>query len=97
MHLSKGGSQATIGTDIEEMIDDVAHPQARPEEGMNEVTSAEPPRTAGVPNAPGYQEDQPLDAASATCCALLRPLPKERPPGSSLRRRRRGNSHPSKR
>ena len=97
MHVQKGSNQATIGPDREEMIDDAAHRQARPKEGMNEATSAEPPRTAGVPNAQGYQEDQTLDAASATCCALLRPLAKEQPPGSGLHRSRRRNSHPSKR
>ena len=97
MQLRKGSSQATIGLDRQEMIDDAAHRQARPREGMNEAASAEPPQTAGAPNARGYQEDQPLDAASATCCALLRPLLNEQPPGSGLRRRRRRNSHPSKR
>ena len=94
MHLRKGSSQATTGPDV---IDDVAHPQARAKEGMHGATSAEPLRTAGVPNARDYQEDQRLDAASAICCALLRPLPKERLPGSGLHRSRRRNSHPSKR
>jgi len=52
-----------------------------------------------LPNTRGYQEDQPLDAASATCCALLRPFPQERQPGSSPRRRTRHatNSRHSKR
>jgi hypothetical protein len=49
-----------------------------------------------LPNTRGYQEDQPLDAASATCCALLRPLPKEQTP-SSMHPRTRKNSHPPKR
>ena len=46
---------------------------------------AAPPRTGGVPNEHGYQEDQPVDAASATCSALLRPLPEERQASSSPR------------
>jgi hypothetical protein len=33
------------------------------------------PRADGAPNTRGYQEDQPHDAASAACCALLRPAP----------------------
>ena len=55
---------------------------------MNKRTSwrdATPPQTGGVPNERGYQEDQPRDTASATCCALLRPLPEERQPGSNPR------------
>jgi hypothetical protein len=43
------------------------------------------PPTGGVPNERGYQEDQPRDAASATCCALLRPRPEERQPSSKPR------------
>ena len=96
MQLRKDSDQTTVGPNIEEVFEDMENPRARQEEGMNKPTSAEPPRTAGVPNARGYQEDQPLDAASATCCALLRPLPKERPP-ASRRPRTRNNSHPPKR
>ena len=97
MQLRKDSDQATINPNMEEMLEDVKHPRALQKEGMNKQTGAEPPRTAGVPNTRGYQEDQPLDAASATCCALLRPLPKERLPGSGLHRSRRRNSHPSQR
>ncbi len=46
---------------------------------------ATPPRTGGVSYERGYQEDQPRDAASATCCALLRPLPEARQPSSKSR------------
>jgi hypothetical protein len=82
VHLRKGSSQATISPNIEEMPEHVKHARARQKAEMNLRTGsgdAAPPRTAGVPNTRGYQEDQPLDAASATCCALLRPLPEEQP------------------
>ena len=92
VQLRKG--EAKISPNMEEMFRDVEHARPRQEEGMNKPTSAEPPRTAGVPNTRGYQEDQPLDAASATCCALLRPLPQERQPGSRLRRRTRHATNP---
>jgi len=99
VQLRKDSDQATINPNMEEMLEDVKHPRALQKEGMNKQTGAEPPRTAGVPNTRGYQEDQPLDAASATCCALLRPLPQERPLGSRPRRRTRHatNSRHSKR
>jgi hypothetical protein len=96
VQLRKDSDRTTVGPNTEEMFEDVGNPRARQKEGMNKPASAEPPRTAGVPNARGYQEDQPLDAVSATCCALLRPLPQERPPGSR-RPRTRNDSHPPKR
>jgi hypothetical protein len=99
VQLRKDSDQATINPNMEEMLEDVKHPRALQKEGMNKQTGAEPPRTAGVPNTRGYQEDQPLDAASATCCALLRPFSQERQPGSRPRRRTRHatNPHPPKR
>jgi len=97
VQLSKDSSQTTASPNMEKMLEDAENPRARQKkEELNKPANAEPPRTAGVPNTRGYQEDQPLDAASAICCALLRPLPKERPPGSRLRPRTRKNSHPSK-
>jgi hypothetical protein len=51
-------------------------------------------QSRALPNTRGYQEDQPLDAASATCCALLRPLSQERQPGSGPRRRTRRATNP---
>jgi hypothetical protein len=50
-------------------------------------------RSRALPNTRD-QEDQPLDAASATCCALLRPLSQERQPGSGPRRRTRRATNP---
>ena len=89
VQLTKGSSPATISPNMEEMLEDMKHPRALQNEGMNKQTGAGPPPTAGVPNTRGYQEDQPRDAASATCCALLRPLPPERQPGPKPRRRTR--------
>jgi len=51
-------------------------------------------RSRALPDTRGYQEDQRLDAASATCCALVRPFPQERQPGSTPRRRTRHATSP---
>ena len=102
MHLRIGKSQTGFSPNIEEMLEDVKHARARQKAAMNMRTRSRdgtPPQTAGVPNERGYQEDQPRDAASATCCALLRPLPEERQSSSDSRRSTPDatNSHPSKR
>jgi len=63
------------------MLEDVMHARVQQKAAMNMRTRSRdgtPPQTAGVPNERGYQEDQPRGAASATCCALLRPLPEKR-------------------
>jgi hypothetical protein len=87
VRLRKGTSQPTLSSSIEEMLEDVKHP--RGQEGMNKRTGAAPPRTAGTPNTRGYQEDQPRDAASAACCASLRPasLPSQSRQASSRQRK----------
>jgi hypothetical protein len=87
---------------IDEMLEDVKHVRARQKAAMNmqpHSREGTPPRTGGVPNERGYQEDQPRDAASATCCALLRPLPEEPQSSSDSRRSTPNatNSRPSKR
>ena len=72
----------------------------RPEQQVEPMEAPEPrprgaPHSGGVPNERGYQEDQPRDAESAECCALLRPLPHagpapvKSPVGTSRIRRRR--------
>jgi len=88
VHLRIGRSQTAFNPTIEEMLEDVKNARAR-QKAMNMRTRSRdgtPPRTAGVPNERGYQEDQPRDAASATCCALLRPLPEEPQSSSDSRR-----------
>jgi hypothetical protein len=88
VQLKTGRSQATGSSNIEEMFENVKHARARPGPEMSKRTDsrdATPPRTRGVPNEHGYQEDQPRDVASATCCALLRPLPQERQPSPNPR------------
>jgi hypothetical protein len=80
VHLRIGRRQIAFSPNIEERLEDVKHARARQKAAMNMRTRSRdgaPPQTAGVPNERGYQEDQPRDAASATCCALLRPLPEE--------------------
>jgi hypothetical protein len=101
VHVRIGRSQPAFSPNIEEVLEDVKHARAR-QKAMNIRTRSRdgtPPRIGGVSNERGYQEDQPRDAASATCCALLRPLPEE-PESSSESRRSTPdatNSHPSKR
>jgi hypothetical protein len=102
MHLRIGRRQTTFSPNIEEMLEDVKHARARQKTAMNMRTRSgdgTPPRTGGVPNERGYQEDQPRDAASATCCALLRPLPEELQSSSDSRPSTPNatNSRPSKR
>jgi hypothetical protein len=87
VHLRIARRQIAFSPNIEERLEDVKHARARQKTANMRTRSRDgaPPQTAGVPNERGYQEDQPRDAASATCCALLRPLPEEHQSSSDSR------------
>ena len=81
MHLRIPRRHTAFSPNIGEKLEDVKHARVRQKTATNMRTRSRdgtPPQTAGTLNERGYQEDQPRDAASATCCALLRPLPEER-------------------
>lgn len=79
-------TEPTSGRRAERQVELLEAPEPRPRGA---------PHSGGVPNERGYQEDQPRDAESAECCALLRPLahtgpaPVKSPVGTTHTRRRR--------